>query len=329
MFNIPVVLIIFRRSDTLERIVNRLREVKPNKVYLLGDQGRNDTEIKEVEYCRNLVESLIDWPCEVIKNYAESNRGVYKNIGEGARWVFEREEKAIFIEDDNLPELSFFRYAEELLQKYENEPKVAWICGTNYFTDIESNYSYCFTQHLLPCGWASWSHKFLEVYDGTLDSFENKKLKRIFRKSYRNKFLMLYQQQLISNERYKYNMTGTFVSWDYQMLWSIRSKNLYGIMPLKNQITNIGVDEFSIHGGVDNNSIMTGRFCEIKSLPLEFPLKHPNSIDIEAEIEDKIGNIILPPIKFTFRQIISKQIKRFLHKDLSLSWNEILKRKNK
>ena len=83
------------------------------------------------------VEFLINWDCEVIKNYAKENRGVYQNIGEGARWVFEREEKAIFLEDDNLPETSFFRFASEMLEKYETAPEVLWICGTQLYNRNE------------------------------------------------------------------------------------------------------------------------------------------------------------------------------------------------
>ena len=91
MFDIPVALIVFRRSNTIPKIIQQLREVKPSKVYILADEGRNDKEIKEAHACRMLVESQIDWDCEIIKRYATENRGVYKNIGEGAKWVLERE----------------------------------------------------------------------------------------------------------------------------------------------------------------------------------------------------------------------------------------------
>ena len=114
MFDIPIVLFIYRRKSTLPQIVSRIAEVKPKKFYIIADGPRNDKENKEVIECRELVESLITWDCEVIKNYSIENRGVYNNIGGGAQWVFEREEKAIFIEDDNLPEVTFFDYAKEL-----------------------------------------------------------------------------------------------------------------------------------------------------------------------------------------------------------------------
>lgn len=177
-FDIPIVLFLFKRSDTVLRIIKVLSGIKPQKIYLLSDQGRDEKEKQLVEKTRNVIEKSIDWECELIKNYAVENRGVYRNIGEGARWVFEHEKTAIFLEDDNLPEVSFFPYCKELLERYKNNQKVLWICGTNYLGEYNSEYSYMFTQHLLPCGWASWSNKFLENYDGEMLTYNDRSVQK-------------------------------------------------------------------------------------------------------------------------------------------------------
>ena len=119
-FNIPVVLFIFKREKAVE-VINRLSIVKPTKLYILADQGRNEEERIAVEKCRKMVEKAINWDCKIIKNYANENRGVYQNIGEGAKWVLRREKWAIFLEDDNLPEITFFEFCKEMLEKYEND----------------------------------------------------------------------------------------------------------------------------------------------------------------------------------------------------------------
>lgn len=325
MFDIPVVLIIFRRCDTMPRIIQRLAKVKPRKVYILADEGRNEKEIEQAHECRKTVESLINWDCKVVKNYAEENRGVYRNIGEGAKWVFEREEKAIFLEDDNLPETSFFRYADEMLEKYETAPEVLWICGTNYVTDMNGKESYAFTQHLLPCGWASWSTKFLKYYDGELSTFRDEAHKRKFYSSYSNRWLAQWQYQSVRNEVERHERTGRFISWDYQMLWSVRSNGLYGVVPLRNQITNIGVDEFSIHGGNSKNNVMTDRFCEVPSKQLDFPLVHPNEIAINKSVEHQLADIICPPHSTVLKSLLSSKMKRLMKQDTAKSWKQILK----
>ena len=169
-FNIPVVLFTFKRFDTLERIIPVLKAASIRKLYIFSDGPRNDEEKTQVLETRSKILQMIDWDCEVIKKFNEVNKGVFNQIGMGALDVFKNEEKAIFIEDDNLPEVSFFRYCEQMLEKYENDEKVLWVCGTNY--ESESKYldcDYVFTKHMLPCGWASWKNKFEKYY---LTSFD-------------------------------------------------------------------------------------------------------------------------------------------------------------
>ena len=109
-FNIPIALMCFKRLDTTMQILERIASVQPRKLYILSDEGRNDEEKKVVAQLRRNIEDRVDWECELIKNYAEENRGVFANIALGAKYVFQREESAIFLEDDNLPEVTFFFY---------------------------------------------------------------------------------------------------------------------------------------------------------------------------------------------------------------------------
>ncbi len=328
MFEIPVALILFRRNDTLPKIIARIRTVRPRRIYLLADEGRNEEEREQAHTCRTLAEALIDWECEVIKYYAEENRGVYGNIGKGAQWVFNRERYAIFIEDDNLPEETFFEYAKELLYRYESNPKVMWICGTNYYTEMNDRHSYEFTQHLLPCGWASWSEKFLTYYDGELKLFGDRKMRRSFLKSYNDRWLARWQFQAVRNEYERYQKTGKFLSWDYQMVWSVRAQNLLGIVPMRNQITNIGIDEFSVHGGCDRKNVMTSRFCKVPSKPMRFPLLHPASISINRESEGELSEVICPPHFTVLKSLTGTRLKKALGIDISIPWKQILSHSN-
>ena len=248
-FNIPIALIIFKRKDTVLQIVKRLKEVGAKKIYLISDQGRNEEEIQKVREARQAIEAAIDWDCDVEKNYAESNRGVYGNIALGAKWVFEREKWAIFLEDDNLPELTFFPYCEELLERYENDTRIMWICGTNYLGKYQpyDGASYMFTKHMLPCGWASWSKKFLKFYDGEIELFRDPCVRKRFLEDFPNKAMRdVYEAPLLRYE--KELKEGKYpYSWDYQMCLTVRANSMFGISPACNQIKNIGVDMDSEH----------------------------------------------------------------------------------
>ena len=104
------------------------------------------------------------------------------------------------------------------------------------------------------------------------------------------------------------------VSWDYQMDLTIKANNLFGICPCKNQIKNIGADEFSEHGGTSLNNIMTKRFCGMDSFPIEFPIKHPKAVLLDPIFEKSIGKILLPPLLGRIITKLYRNIKKFLKK---------------
>lgn len=317
-FDIPVALIIFRRTNTLERIVERIREVKPKKFYILSDGGRSENEQKEVQYCREYLHSLIDWDCEIIDHFAEKNIGVYENIAGGAKWVLEREKWCIFLEDDNLPEVSFFTFCEEMLKKYECTERVFWICGTNYLEKYSTSdgSSYVFSQHCMPCGWATWAKKFTKYYDGELRLLDDSSAINKMRSTYKSK--ALFEQQLDAAKLEKHNIVtkGRFVSWDFQMAFSIRAYDLLGIVPIYNQIENIGVDNYSTHNGSSFKNPMTERFCAIKSYKLTVPIKHPEAIQIDERYERLVDKIVLHPLKQRIRKKIARFIKKMLGKSI-------------
>ena len=280
-FDIPVVLYLFKRKDTVLKILKVLSKIKPTKLYLLSDGGRDDKEIQCVNECREIIESAIDWDCEVIKKYHQKNVGVYDNIGLGAKWVLSQEDMAIFLEDDNLPE--------------ETSPSD----GSSYF----------FSKNMLPCGWASWGDKFTKYYDGELLLWQSEYLKNRIKDEY--VLEDLYEQDSYNIEyeiEHKQNK-GRFYSWDYQMSFSIRVHNLYGIIPKYNQIKNIGVDDNSTHGGNSLNNVMVERFCERKTKRLEFPLKHPEVVLLDLPLEKKLAEIILDPSFNSFKSKLSRKIR--------------------
>lgn len=306
MFDVPVVLFLFKRKDTLVKILERIRAVKPKKMYLLADGPRNALEKEMTDEVRSHVESLIDWECEVIKKYSKTNQGVYENIGKGANWVLEQEEKAIFLEDDNLPELTFFEYCKEVLERYEADTRVLWICGTNYLESFEESNgaSYFFTQHLLPCGWATWSKKFIKYYDGDLNLLTENSTKAV-KQTYTDKRLYRQDIDVVMKTKRLLKEIPKLASWDRQMIFSLRVNGLYGVSPTKNQIRNIGADELSTHGGTSTNKTMTGRFCEIPTKSMSFPLVHPKYVLPDPVYEKTVGEVILfPRVDRFFLQLI-------------------------
>lgn len=326
-FDIPVVLFLFKRIDKPLLVLKRISEVRPKRLYILSDGGRNDEEKIQVELCRKEIEQAIDWDCEVVKRYASENVGVYENIAGGAQWVFDREKFAIFLEDDNLPEISFFYFCEELLKRYEDDKRVFWICGTNYLEKYEpaDGSSYLFTKNMMPCGWASWSNKFIEFYKNDLTLWEDKYVRELVKSEYSSNKLFFQDSYNLDYELSFFKKFGRYYSWDYQMAFSIRVNGLYGIVPKYNQISNIGVDELSIHGGNNLDDLMSKRFCNLKTYSIDFPLVHPEALLRDCFFEEEITNIIIDPRFFSIRSRVSRKLKNILNIESTESLKKYLK----
>lgn len=321
-----IVLFLFKRRETLQSIIERVRQYSPTRLYLIADGPRTASEREAIELTRELAESLIDWECEIVRRYAPTNIGVYRNIGEGARWVLSMEERAIFLEDDSLPEITFFQYCDTLLDRYAQNDSVLWICGTNYMSDSShiGDSSYYYTRLLLPCGWASWSKKFLRHYDGELSSLSENTV-RMMEHTYIDRRLFFQERQTIKQTRFNFLRDPRLVSWDRQMAYSVRATGMYGIAPVRNQIRNIGVDEHSIHGGTSMEREMTRRFCEVPTSPLTFPLAAPPRLEVNRDFEAATERILLYPLSGRFRRYVGRAVKRLLGIDPDDSISLLLK----
>lgn len=330
MFNIPIVLFIFKRPEKSIQILKQITKVNPSIIYIIGDGPRNQDEEEEVLLCRKAVEENIPDQCRVVTNYAAVNRGVYENIAGGAKYVLSLEKWAIFLEDDNYPELSFFPFCEALLHKYEADNRILWICGTNYLKEFEfpDGASYGFTQNMMPCGWASWADKFNQYYEGDLSLWKNPIIKETIMSLPYDRKLKKQDMGNWDMELLHFNRFGRFASWDYQMSFSIRIHNLVGIVPKYNQISNIGVDVHSIHGGTSYKNEMTRRFCGLPTREIEFPLIHPAVIVPYQDFELAIGKIITYPWQMRLKCRMLKFLKKIFRIDPFSSISEtIFKRK--
>ena len=101
----PVLVMAFNRPDLLAQVLDRLRDVQPERVYVAVDGPRPDRpgEAERVQACRDLVGS-IDWACEVRTLFQDRNLGCGLGVSTAITWFFEQEERGIILEDDIVPD---------------------------------------------------------------------------------------------------------------------------------------------------------------------------------------------------------------------------------
>ena len=176
MINSAVVFIVYKRLETTIRVFNKIREASPKRLYLIADGPKLETDNDLCRQVRNYVEKNINWPCELVKVYSEENLGCAKRIQTGLNTVFKSEPMAIILEDDTLPDTTFFDFCEELLLHYKDNTQIGHISGCNpYHNSFKGLTSYYFSSIINIWGWATWKRSW-ENYDLMMSSWadENK-----------------------------------------------------------------------------------------------------------------------------------------------------------
>ncbi|MGD1711994.1 bifunctional glycosyltransferase/class I SAM-dependent methyltransferase, partial [Dapis sp. BLCC M172] len=264
----PVVLIIFNRPDTTEKVFEAIRQVKPPQLFVIADAPRPDKP-GEVEKCmaaRKIIDR-VDWKCEVLTNYSEINLTGKRRIPSGLNWVFSMVESAIILEDDCLPHPTFFRFCEELLDRYNHNEKVMAISGDNFlFGNKYTEYSYYFSHYFHGWGWATWRRAW-QNFDGEIKSWpqlrDSNRLKGILQ----NTQAVRYWSNIFAKSYESYS------AWDYAWLFSGWSNDKLTILPQINLVSNIGFGLTATHTK-DVNS----KFANMSVEEMIFPLDHPPSI---------------------------------------------------
>lgn len=281
MFSTPILFLIFNRPDTTEKVFNEIRKQKPKYLFVAADGPRVDKP-DDAEKCRKsreLVMNGIDWDCKFKTLFREKNLGCGLAVSSAITWFFEQVEEGIILEDDTLPDLSFFQFCKNLLEKYRHEDRIKMISGNNFQRGKwRGDGSYYFSKITHSWGWATWKRAWRE-YDFDLSSIDDRIFEDILKKNIEFAPFHDYWRNVYYQLR-----NGSYDTWDYQFLFSMWLYNGICIVPNKNLVTNIGFGNNATH------TINTED--QAASLPLEQldKIQHPVSIEIDKRAEKYLYN---------------------------------------
>jgi hypothetical protein len=240
MFNTPILFILFNRLDTTKQVFAQIIKVQPTKLFIAADGPRNDIEgeKQKCEEVRQWVLAQVDWKCDVKTLFQEVNLGCGKGPATAIDWFFENVDKGIILEDDCLPNNSFFVFCETMLKRFENNACIMHISGNNFHLSQIGNESYYLSKLPHTWGWATWRRAW-----GKFD-FELSDLIESSNQSYFN-------YPTIDN--YWHNIFKTTKRelyhhvWDYQWVYALFKHNGLSIAPQHNLVSNIGFGRNSTH----------------------------------------------------------------------------------
>ena len=153
----PVLFLVFNRSDTATQVFEKIRQVRPSRLYVAGDGPREGYNEEEKVAKAREIATRVDWPCEVKTLFRDKNLGCAHGCSNAISWFFQHEEKGIILEDDCVPHLDFFTFCENLLDRYAEDERVTVVSGNNFQKGKwRGDASYYFSKFPHIWGWATW-----------------------------------------------------------------------------------------------------------------------------------------------------------------------------
>lgn len=268
----PTLLILYNRPEKTKRLLEELKKIKPKNLYIFCDGPKNTEDKQKIAEIKQLVKG-ISWTKNVSTRFEKKNLGCKNGVSSAISWFFSKVDAGIILEDDCLPNESFFKYSNELLKKYKDDTRISLIAGTNSGFTVNTDSSYIFSTFSNIWGWASWSdrwnsYKWLKLEGKellvTANVLDNLKAKNI-------------PDSFIQNTLN--SLKGDLDTWDYIWTMSNILNNRVSIIPKVNMISNIGFGEDSTH-----TKVVTKQ-ANMQRQEMLFPLAHPTHVIANATFD--------------------------------------------
>jgi hypothetical protein len=305
--DLPVVLFVFNRPQLTRLVFERLRTVRPKTLLVVADGPRSD-QPRDQKLCaevRQIVER-VDWPCELLKEFSEENLGCGQRVSSGMDWAFRNVEEAAILEDDCKPEPDFYRFCEEMLERYRDEPRVMQVCGSNFlFGRTHPRASYYFSRYPICWGWATWrrawNHFDYDMKDWRVESNQQ---------AYLDQFADP-KERAFWKETWDRMCAGLGNTWDYQWSFACLAARGLSIVPAANLVRNVGF-------GVDATHTRSRLMALTPPIGrLTFPLNHPSGIE-----RDEAADRLAAQTLFQKRHLLEKVAEGIRRKALS-GWSRV------
>ena len=287
----PVALFIFKRPDTTSRVFETIAKAKPSDLLIVADGPRNTEEEDRCRAVREIVKK-VTWDCRVRRNFAEVNMGCKTRMSSGLDWVFSEVEEAIILEDDCVPDMSFFYYCQELLERYRYDERVMHIGGGNYQHGIRQNAdSYYFSKYPHGWGWASWRRAWRHF------DFNIKKWPELRTTDWLQTICPSKSEQKFWTDIYDRSYRGELNAWDYQWNFACWVHGGLSIVPEVNLVDNVGFGPDATNTVVKWNEIK-----EVVAGSLTSELRHPKEIRVNQKADRyTFRKIFAPPPSLAYR----------------------------
>lgn len=241
----PVIYIFFNRPELTRRTFAAVRAQRPARLYLIADGPRADhpTDALRCQETRAIIESLLDWKCEITRDYSDINLGCGHRLSSGLTTAFALLGEAIVLEDDILPHRDFFRFCDVQLAAHRDDPHIHAISGFQPLGRyapasgpvVPSTFSWIW-------GWASWQRAWRDYRFDLAGSWKNPVIREGIRAYLRNDLNFLAQAR-----NFDALAAGEVDTWDFQWSFALLAWRRVTLVSAVNLVANLGFDADATH----------------------------------------------------------------------------------
>jgi len=274
MTAVPVLLLVYRRPRHVARVMEVLRAVRCPLLFVAADGPRRHIA-REAEACSaaRAAALAIDWQCRVETRFLETNHGCARAVSSAITWFFEHHDRGIVLEEDCVPDRSFFPFCEELLERYADDARIGVVTGNNFQNGRTRGHdSYYFSRYPHCWGWATWRRAW-NLFDFNACSDYRNRLH-----STRNLQPLRFDESMYWAAMQRMTAAGFVDSWATRWMHSLWRHDMLTVTPQANLVVNIGFDSEATHTKTEPARTSAPQ-------PVSFPLRHPSIVVCDSEAD--------------------------------------------
>lgn len=304
-FNIPILIFTYKKCDTTLNVLQSLKEIRARNIYISSNHWKNDEEKEIVLSLREKIKNFVDWDCNLHLLIKNEYLKLQKSCPSAIDTFFQHEEMGIILEDDTVPNQSFFYFCQEMLEKYKENENIFMISGwsaLDFDQEAKNNLKedYFFSKYNHIWGWATWKRAW-QFYQEKIFNFENEFPSLNFdTQEEKNTWYQIFK---LYNE-------GKIDTWDHPWTYAIWKNQGLCIYPKNNMVQNIGLNRTDA-----TNTKQWSKYEEMKTYEMNYPIIHPQEIKRNVLLDKK--NFIITTKNTPFwLKVINKIYRIFFKKNL-------------
>jgi hypothetical protein len=294
----PVVLFAYNRPELTIRTAHVIRQYQPETLFLIVDGPKNQAaDFDNVEAVRQILDSFTGIH-RILRLYRENNLGCRQSIASGLTWIFEQVDECIVLEDDCLPDISFFDYCATLLDRYRNDTRIMTIGGfcPDGFMPV-TDASYCFSKYPATWGWATWRRAFNGFVQALDDWCDQTGLAWLEAHLGRAAYARYWAYQLRSAHQGANH-------WDYAWAYHCWKNSGVSVHPAVSMIQNIGFGHDATHTQDDIHP-----FAQQRCQTMDFPMTHPKEVRLSIPYDDQVERLLYSGMQSRRLALLNQRIR--------------------